>query len=53
MPYLPFLHSWHAPQPEKASSDQAPGVALYRRLAALPVEERIRHLLSSAQGRDL
>jgi GT2 family glycosyltransferase len=42
--YLPFIHLWHAPQPEKNPDKKTPGMRLYSRLSALPIEERIRAL---------
>jgi hypothetical protein len=42
--YLPILHLWHAPQPEKLQANEAPAVKRYAELARVPVEERIARL---------
>jgi hypothetical protein len=42
--YLPILHLWHAPQPEKLQGSSAPAVARYYELADIPVAERIARL---------
>ena len=47
--YLPAIHLWHAPQPEKASR-HAPALARYQELRALPVQDRIRTLRRRAWG---
>jgi hypothetical protein len=40
--YLPLVHLWHAPQPEKESA--APGIARLRELEHVPPVERIARL---------
>ncbi len=42
--YLPFIHLWHAPQPEKVQGRAAPAVDRYYRLAMIPVGDRIKAL---------
>jgi len=43
--YLPFVHLFHAPQPEKLEGRDAPAVKRYHeQLAAIPPLERIRRL---------
>jgi hypothetical protein len=42
--YLPFVHLWHRPQPEKVAVDPAGGRARYIELADVPAEERIIRL---------
>lgn len=42
--YLPFIHLWHAPQPEKPAAQTAGGAQRYAELARIPAEERIRAL---------
>lgn len=42
--YLPFVHLWHAPQPEKAADEAAAGRARREELARIPREERIARL---------
>jgi hypothetical protein len=42
--YLPILHLWHAPQPEKQQANGAPAVKRYFDLANVPAEERIARL---------
>jgi len=42
--YLPIVHLWHAPQPEKLQANEAPAVKRYFDLAAIPAEERIARL---------
>jgi hypothetical protein len=42
--YLPIVHLWHAPQPEKLQANEAPAVKRYFDLANVPVEERIARL---------
>jgi hypothetical protein len=44
--YLPIVHLWHAPQPEKLLVNEAPAVKRYAELAGVPVEERIARLRS-------
>jgi len=41
--YLPFVHLWHEAQEGKWSL-QAPGLAVYNKLANIPVFERIKYL---------
>jgi hypothetical protein len=42
--YLPIVHLWHAPQPEKLQANGAPAVKRYFDLAEIPAEERIARL---------
>jgi len=42
--YLPFVHLWHASQPEKLQANDAPAVKRYFDLAKIPAEERIARL---------
>lgn len=42
--YLPIVHLWHAPQPEKTQGASAPAVERYYELARVPVAERIARL---------
>lgn len=42
--YLPIVHLWHAPQPEKTQGASAPAVERYYELAQVPVAERIARL---------
>jgi hypothetical protein len=42
--YLPIIHLWHAPQPEKVQANDAPAVKRYFDLANVPAEERIARL---------
>jgi hypothetical protein len=42
--YLPIVHLWHAPQPEKAQGADAPALRLYWERAAVAPTERIRRL---------
>ena len=49
--YLPIVHLWHAPQPEKTQGASAPAVERYYELAEIPVAERIARL-RSRNGRD-
>ena len=42
--YLPIVHLWHAPQPEKRGLGMQSGPARYGQLRALPVAERIDRL---------
>lgn len=41
--YLPILHLWHAPQPEKGSRDRSTAERLRER-SAIPIEDRIQEL---------
>lgn len=47
--YLPIVHLWHAPQPEKLNVDEAPAVKRYNELARVPPRDRIARL--KAQSR--
>jgi hypothetical protein len=47
--YLPIVHLWHAPQPEKLKINEAPAVKLYAELAGVPAEERIARLKQKAR----
>ncbi len=47
--YLPFLHLWHAPQPEKIRPGPAP--AYFEKVMKLPREERARRLAGTPIGR--
>lgn len=42
--YLPFIHLWHAPQPEKPAAQTAGGAQRFAELSRIPVEARIRAL---------
>jgi hypothetical protein len=42
--YLPVVHLWHPPQPEKLQVNDAPGVKRYFDLTSVPAEERIARL---------
>ena len=42
--YLPIVHLWHAPQPEKTQGASAPAVERYYELTRVPVAERIARL---------
>lgn len=42
--YLPLVHLWHAPQPEKAANEADAGRARREALARIPREERIAML---------
>jgi glycosyl transferase family 7 (putative galactosyltransferase) len=42
--YLPMIHLFHAPQPEKLQANDAPAVKRYYDLAKVPAEERIARL---------
>lgn len=42
--YLPIVHLWHAPQPEKLHGNEAPAVKRYVELAHVPAAERIARL---------
>jgi hypothetical protein len=42
--YLPMIHLWHPPQPEKLQANDAPAVKRYYDLAEVPAEERIARL---------
>jgi hypothetical protein len=46
--YLPFIHLWHEPQPEKTGATAAPAVGRYYELAGTPPRERIQRLLGTA-----
>ncbi len=46
--YLPIVHLWHAPQPEKTRGANAPAVERYYELAQVPVAERIARLRRGA-----
>jgi hypothetical protein len=46
--YLPSVHLWHAPQPEKLQPNEAPAVKRYFDLAKIPAEERIARLKRAA-----
>lgn len=46
--YLPFVHLWHEPQPEKLLVNEAPAIRRYLDVvAAVPPEERIARLHAS------
>ncbi|HXH40006.1 MAG TPA: galactosyltransferase-related protein, partial [Thermoanaerobaculia bacterium] len=49
--YLPIVHLWHAPQPEKLQAADAPGVQRYVELARVPVQERIARLKAHSSRR--
>jgi hypothetical protein len=46
--YLPIVHLWHAPQPEKLQVNDAPAVKRYMELANIPAGERIARLRARA-----
>jgi len=46
--YLPILHLWHPPQPEKVRGAASPAVARYWRLTRIPPAERIRQLVGQS-----
>jgi N-terminal domain of galactosyltransferase len=48
--YLPFVHLWHAPQPEKPAAQTAGGAQRFAELSRVAVEERIR-VLAERQNR--
>jgi hypothetical protein len=43
--YLPLVHLWHAPQPEKTSMEMPAAVKRYHEHRLIPPEERIARLL--------
>jgi hypothetical protein len=43
--YLPLVHLWHAPQPEKVTADATGGRLRFDEVSRVPAEERIRALL--------
>jgi hypothetical protein len=47
--FLPMVHLWHGPQPDKANL-QSEGLKLYYSLAQTPIEKRIAKLLSCPSG---
>lgn len=47
---LPFVHLWHAAQPEKHVPGGAPAVLHWERLAAVPPRERIARLVARGCG---
>jgi len=49
--YLPIVHLWHAPQPEKLHGNEAPAVKRYAELARVPVAERIARLKARSAPR--
>ena len=49
--YLPMVHLWHAPQPEKLQREKAPAVARYEEISRIPVADRIVLLLKRDQGK--
>jgi len=46
--YLPFIHLWHAPQPEKQLGGVAPATKRWHELKTIPAAERIRRLRAGA-----
>jgi hypothetical protein len=48
--HLPFVHLWHAAQPEKGVPGGAPAVRHWETLSALPPDERVRRLLARGFG---
>jgi len=42
--YLPLVHQWHAPQPEKAANEATTAQPRLQELLAIPRQERIRRL---------
>jgi hypothetical protein len=49
--YLPFVHLWHAPQPEKADRANAPAVVRYQELVHIDPQTRIVALRERGFGR--
>jgi len=49
--YLPIVHLWHAPQPEKLHGNEAPAVKRYTELAGVPAAERIARLKTRSARR--
>ncbi len=49
--YLPLVHLWHAPQPEKRSGEVAPGQQRYLDVVQRPPADRIARLRGLAWGR--
>ncbi|HYM60954.1 MAG TPA: galactosyltransferase-related protein [Thermoanaerobaculia bacterium] len=49
--YLPFVHLWHASQPEKAEGSKAPAVMRYSELAPIDPQTRIARLCDRGFGR--
>ncbi len=49
--YLPIVHLWHAPQPEKLQMNDAPAIKRYVELASVPAEERIARLKALSSRR--
>ena len=49
--YLPLVHLWHAPQPEKRTGEVAPGQQRYADVTQLPAADRIARLRSLTWGR--
>jgi GT2 family glycosyltransferase len=47
--YLPLLHLWHPPQPEKMNHARVTA-ALYEQRSGLPVAERVRELRARLAG---
>ena len=47
--YLPIVHLWHTPQPERLERTPSP-VEYYRQRSALPVDDRIRELRARNAG---
>jgi len=48
--YLPLVHLWHTPQPEKGLGEGGPPKQRYWELAKRPADERIRHLARLPSG---
>lgn len=49
--YLPFVHLWHAPQPEKTDRSKAPAVMRYHELSQIDPQTRIAKLCERGFGR--
>ncbi len=48
--FLPFVHLWHAPQPEKLRPGGAPALRHWQRLHEVPPLERVERLLERGFG---
>lgn len=46
--YMPIVHLWHEPQPEKALAEQAPAKERYWKLSEIPAVARIEMLLAAS-----
>ncbi|TFH46826.1 MAG: hypothetical protein E4H01_09320 [Lysobacterales bacterium] len=48
--FLPMVHLWHAPQPDKYKRDEGNTLDLYRTLSHIPIPERVRALRDRTLG---